>query len=320
MSTFSPDEQRRIEIAVAVHDADALPKVADAGSIITRGSRRIQVMHNGVLIDEGCYHGAFMTEIIRRLKGHHEPQEERAFHAVVQRLKADTAAPVMIELGSFWAYYSLWAKAVNDATTCICVEPDPRNLETGRRNFELNDHAATFVHAAVGTPHGAYQRIRTESDNQRRSVQLVSLEGLMRDHGLGHVDLLLSDIQGHETGLLEQSRDLLRSGRVRFMVVSTHHHVITGDPLTHQRCLGTLREVGAHIIAEHSVLESCTGDGLIVASMDERDTDMTVELTAVRARDSLFGEPEYEIARAMRWSGARVARRAQSALAQAFRR
>ena len=285
-----------------------------------RGSRRVQVMHNGMLIDEGCYHGAWMTEIIRNLRGHHEPQEELAFHAVVERLKADTPAPVMVELGSFWAYYSLWAKTANPETRCVCVEPDPSNLEVGRRNFELNDVPATFVHAAVGTPHGATAKIRTESDNALRPTPLVSLEGLMRDQGLERIDLLLSDIQGAETELLTGARELLRSGRVRFLVVSTHHHLITGDPLTHQRCVELLREAGAHVITEHSVLESCSGDGLIVASMDPRDTDMTVETTIVRSRNSLFGEPEYDLAQALKLNPRHLARRGLATVRRALHR
>ncbi len=285
-----------------------------------RGSRRVQVMHNGMLIDEGCYHGAWMTEIIRDLRGHHEPQEELAFHAVVERLKADTPAPVMVELGSFWAYYSLWTKTANPETRCVCVEPDPSNLEVGRRNFELNGVPATFVHAAVGTPHGATVKIRTESDNALRPTPLVSLEGLMRDQGLERIDLLLSDIQGAETELLTGARELLRSGRVRFLVVSTHHHLITGDPLTHQRCVELLREAGAHVITEHSVLESCSGDGLIVASMDQRDTDMTVETTIVRSRNSLFGEPEYDLAQALKLNPRHLARRGLATVRRALHR
>jgi SAM-dependent methyltransferase len=79
------------------------------------------------------------------------------------------------------------------------------------------------------------------------------------------------------------------------MVVSTHHHSISGDPLTHQRALAQLTEAGAHIITEHSVAESFSGDGLIVASFDDRDRDLVVEVSRARAKDSLFGEPEVEL-------------------------
>jgi FkbM family methyltransferase len=311
---LTDEDRRRIDLTTAVRDTDRLPRVADAGAVVVRDGRRVQIMHNGVLIDEGCYHGEFMTEIIRRLQGHHEPQEELVFHAIIDRLAQEGTGGTAVELGSFWAYYSLWAKAALPDATCVCVEPDPRNLEVGRRNFELNGLDARFVHAAVGAPHGSTLQIRTESDNRVRPVPLVSLEGLMRDHELERIDLLLSDIQGAEVGLLEHAAAVLRSGQVRFLVVSTHHHSISGDTLTHQRCLDLLRTTGAHVIAEHSVSESCSGDGLVAVSFDPRDADLQVHPTIVRSRDTLYGEPEYEIARAQRFSPEPLARRAASAL------
>jgi FkbM family methyltransferase len=309
MSAFSADERRRIELTTKVRDTDALPKVENAGEVIEHEGRRVQVMHNGLLIEEGCYNGAWMTEIIRRLRGHHEPQEELAFATVLSRLGADTEGPTVVELGSFWAYYSLWARTADPTTRSICIEPDPNNLEVGRRNFALNGHEGRFIHAAVGAPHGTTIRLRTESDNALRAVPLVTLDGLMRDEGLERIDLLLCDTQGAELGLLTGAHDTLRSGRVRFLVVSTHHHSITGDPLTHQRCLQALRDCGAHVIAEHSVLESCSGDGLIAVSLDPRDADLEVHVSAVRSRDTIFGEPEYELERALRYSPRRAARR-----------
>jgi FkbM family methyltransferase len=277
-------------------------------------------MHNGIVVEEHCYGGPWMTEIIRQLRGHHEPQEEVAFNAIVERLRSDTAQPVMVELGSYWAYYSLWLKAAIPGARCICVEPDPRNLEVGRRNFELNGFSGDFVNAAAGSPHGRMMRMRTESDLAMRRVRLVTLEGLMRENHVERVDVLLSDIQGAEADLLTVAQPLLRAGRVRFLVVSTHHHSISGDALTHQRCRDILRDCGAHIIVEHSVHESASGDGLIVASTDPRDRDMELEVTLVRAKDSIVGEPEYELAKAMRLSPQRlrqaIGKRVQSTLSR----
>ena len=67
-------------------------------------------MHNGLLIFEGCYYGGWTTEIIRGLSGHHEPQEEPCFAEMLRMLAASehSSSPFMVELGSFWAYYSMW--------------------------------------------------------------------------------------------------------------------------------------------------------------------------------------------------------------------
>jgi FkbM family methyltransferase len=299
MSTFSELDQRRIDLTVAVRDTDAIPKVPDAGDVIERDGVAVQVMHNGIVVREGCYHGAWMTEIIRQLRGHHEPQEELAFHTVLERLASDTPEPTMVELGSFWAYYSLWTKQAIPATRLILVEPDPANLEVGRRNLELNGvEASAILHAAVGGEHDAEITVVWESDGRRHKTRQVTIDGLMRECGLERIDLLLCDVQGAEVQALKGAARSLAEHRLRFLVVSTHHHQITGDPLTHQRCLRLLEDAGVHIIAEHSVSESCSGDGLIVASTDSRDDDLHAPVTITRSRDTLFGELEWDLARA----------------------
>ena len=298
MATLSPHELRRIEQTVACHDTDSIPKVADAGAVQERADgTRVQVMHNGVLVEEGGYYGAWMTEIIRRLRGHHEPQEELAFHHAVERLKADTPAPVMLELGSFWGYYSLWlARAIPGARTLL-VEPDPAYLDVGRRNFALNGLEGTFIDAAVGED-GTSAPFTCESDGSVRDVARVSVDGVLHREGIERLDLLLCDTQGAELTAIEGAAHALTDKRVRFLFVSTHHHSISGDPLIHRRCLELLRHRGAHVIAEHTARESCSGDGLIVASMDPRDADLDVPVSHVRARDSLFGDADDELAAA----------------------
>jgi FkbM family methyltransferase len=254
-------------------------------------------MHNGVRVIEGGYYGEWMSEVIRRLRGHHEPQEELAFHAVVERLAPTSGpAPVVIELGSWWAYYSLWAQQRLAGARSFCVEPDPAYLEVGRRNFGLNGREATFHHAAVGFGPTPPQPFECESDGLVHDVPFEGLGSLLDRFGIEHADLLLVDIQGAETPMLDGARDLLRAGRVRFIVMSTHHHLISGDPLTHQRCVMLLRELGAHILLEHTVAESFTGDGLIVASFDPQDEGMQIITSRCRVGDSLFGDPLWDLA------------------------
>jgi FkbM family methyltransferase len=299
MTVFSEADQRRIDLTVAVRDTDVIPKVPDAGEVIERDGVPVQVMHNGIVVREGCYHGAWMTEIIRQLRGHHEPQEELAFHTVLERLASDTPEPTMVELGSFWAYYSLWTKRAIPAARLILVEPDAANLEVGRRNLELNGvEASAILHAAIGSEHDATITLAWESDGRRHKTRQISIDGLMSEYRLERIDLLLCDVQGAEVAALRGATRALAERRLRFLVVSTHHHRITGDPLTHQRCLQLVQDARVQIIAEHSVSESCSGDGLIVASTDPRDNDLHAPVTITRSRDTLFGELEWDLARA----------------------
>ena len=232
----------RVELTTSCGDTNNLDKVADAGMTKVVGDERVQVMHNGVLVVEGCYYGGWMTEIIQRLRGHHEPQEEIVFDELVRRVARSTGRPTMIELGAFWGYYSLWLLHEAPDALAVLVEPDPHNLDAGRRNFALNGRTGHFVQAAVGPVDRPPQPFVCESDGMARQVPVVSLQGLIEQFALDHVDLLLLDVQGAETAFLEGAASLL-ADRVRFVVVSTHHHTISGDVRTHQRCLEVVRRL-----------------------------------------------------------------------------
>lgn len=302
-AVMDPTTRRRIQMTVSCRDADDLPRVAGAGEVFEHEGVRVQRMFNGILVEEGAYFGDFNTPIIRGLRGVHEPQEEPVVHAIVNRLVEERGAgilarrPFAIELGSFWAYYSIWfTRALPDAHV-LAMEPDPAFLEVGRRNADLNDVAdrVTFVHGAVGDQSGDSIPFVAESDGQEYSVPAYDLASLMSMAGVDEVDVVFCDIQGFETPMLRQSATLLASGAVRFVVMSTHHSSISGDPLTHQKARRTIEELGGYVVAEHTVSESFSGDGLIVASFNGRDRDFTVEVSHARARDTLFGELEQEV-------------------------
>jgi FkbM family methyltransferase len=290
-------EPERVRLTTSCRDADRIPKVDNAGTVLATPDGPVQVMHNGVLIVEGCYYGEWMTDIIRTLRGHHEPQEEVVFHEIVERLAADTPRPTMFELGAFWAYYSLWALQRIPDTRVILVEPDPNNLQVGRANLALNGRRADILQAAVGSDAEPPHTFFCESDGQTRLVPTESLPSLLTRFDVPFLDLLLLDVQGAELAVLEGARDVLAE-RVRFVMVSTHHHAISGDPATHQHCLQLLRDLGAHIVAEHTVAESFSGNGLIAASFDRRDVQLRVPISHARASESLFGDPVAELSQA----------------------
>jgi FkbM family methyltransferase len=292
---LEPADARRVLMTISCHDADRLPKVVGAGEVFELNGRSVQRMHNGTLIEEGCYYGPWMTEIIRVLRGHHEPQEEVVFHEVLERLVATEPAASMIELGSFWAYYSMWFHQRTQGNHIVALEPDPGYLEIGRRNFALNAMNATFVHGAVGDSPGQTCAFTAESTGEAVEVVQYDLASLMKETDLDRVGLLMVDIQGFETQLIERAAELFPTGLVRFMIVSTHHHQISGNALTHQQVLERLKGCGAHVIAEHTVGESYSGDGLIAVSFDERDRDMSVTISHARAKESLFGELEVDL-------------------------
>ena len=151
----------------------------------------------------------------------------------------------MVELGRFWAYYSLWFHHAAARRDHLLVEPDPAYLEVGRRNFALNDMDGTF-HPRRRRPRPRRPGVPSSARATGRCADpSVTLAGLLDRLGLERFDLLLCDAQGAESACSTARASCCAPGGVRFLVVSTHHHMISGDPLTHQRCLDLLRELRA---------------------------------------------------------------------------
>jgi FkbM family methyltransferase len=121
----------------------------------------------------------------------------------------------------------------------------------------------------------------------------------MATYGIEHLDMLHCDAQGIETNILESCSALFRAGRVSWVFISTHSHHISGDPLTHQRCLSLLLNAGATIVTEHDVQESFSGDGLIVAKFGALPEGWAPPaLSYNRYSDSLFRNPLFDLAAA----------------------
>jgi FkbM family methyltransferase len=300
LEELTPSDERRVALTVSCSDSASIPKVENAGAIVEREGQPVQVMHNGLIIEEGCYYGPWMTEIISQLRGHHEPQEELVFHRILDRIDSTSHAPVMVEFGSFWTYYGMWFAKTLPGSRVIAVEPDPGYLPVGERNCRLNKLSAqfTFIQGMIGDLPGEPTNFLAESDGLSYQVLQHDLASVMAATEVDYIDLVLADVQGAESVLVRRGQGDFASRKVRFLIVSTHHHSISGDPLTHQRVLSALEDAGAHVIAEHSVSESFSGDGLIAVSFDDRDEGFKVDVSRARSRDSLFGELEWDLANA----------------------
>ncbi|MCW0217358.1 MAG: FkbM family methyltransferase, partial [Prosthecobacter sp.] len=274
-------------------DCDHIPKVLGAGEVIEAENERVQIMHNGVRVLSDGYYGPWMTDIIKRLKGHHEPQEELVYHELM-KLLSPTAK--MIEIGGFWSYYSLWFLSLSAGRSAIVVEPDPENLKVGKANANLNNAAIEFVQASVGQDFAESIEFVTETSG-RISIPTVSLPYLLDKFSIEVLDLLHCDAQGAETDVIASSQKIFSGGRVKFCVFSTHSHHITGDPLTHQRCLQMLQDFGARILIEHDVHESFSGDGLIAATFERTPLKWeTPQISRNRYSTSLFRNPLFDLA------------------------
>lgn len=287
--------KQRAEMTLACKDADKIPRVKDAGKTKQVGGQDVQIMHNGIMVLKDGYQGEWESRVIEGLRGIHEPQEEKAYHEVIKR--ADPGG-VMIELGSWWSYYSMWfLKAVKNSTA-YCTEPDPENMQLGLKNAELNgfveDKDIFFRAYASGENDGKKLSFAAE-DGSTLPVVERTVDSMIAEEGIKDVQVLHFDIQGAELATLHGARQSIKDAKIRFVVISTHHYTISGDPNIHQKCIDFIKKNGGHIIAQHTILESCSGDGLIVASFDERDKDMSVPVYLQPTNDSLFRHAEADI-------------------------
>jgi FkbM family methyltransferase len=286
--------EERTAMTISCRDCDYIPKVKNAGGVMQKNGQEVQVMHNGVLVKKGGYHGEWMSRIIKELRGHHEPQEEKIFYELLQRIRA---GGVMIELGAFWSYYSLWFHKHVKRATNYCCEPDPGNMAVGQFNALLNQANLNFIQAAAGSKDGDIIQFDLESKpGEKLAVPIKSVDSLVAENKLAKIDMLHMDVQGAELETLKGAAETITAGKLRFLIVSTHHYLFSGDPLSHHKCLDYITSLGGYIISSHTVAESYSGDGLIAASFDPRDRELAIEVSLNHTDRSLFRPHEKDLA------------------------
>tara|TARA_R100001163_G_scaffold65655_1_gene63773 strand:- start:814 stop:1668 length:855 start_codon:yes stop_codon:yes gene_type:complete len=239
--------------AIQCRDTVNIPKVENAGEVITYNGSSCQVTNNGSLIHEGCYHQKWVTDIIKELKGHHEPQEEKLFH------EALTYVPdggTMLECGSFWSYYSLWFhKKIMNAHN-IMVEPIPLKLEIGQLNFELNDFTGEFLNGYIGASYNPSSTF-VDWDASSYNIPEFSIDWIMETYGIDSLDILHADIQNNEIPLLLGAEKSLQAHKIKFIFLGTH---MPNFPI-----ISKLQSYGYYILEQFEVNQSYFDDGLIVA-------------------------------------------------------
>ena len=232
----------RIRLVLESADNKHIRRVPGAGSI----SDGYQLMHNGQRILCGSYYGKPIARMLKENKGVHEPQEEYIFQEIIAQLPEK---PVMLELGAYWGFYSLWLKQVRPAAKVYLAEPVLENLQMGIRNFIANNINGVFIHAASGKANGG------EMDG----VPVFSVDELMLHYQIPFLDILHADIQGYELQMLEGSMQSLQQNKIRYIFISTHSNQL------HRQCISVLQSNGYTVVCEADMDASYSYDGLIVA-------------------------------------------------------
>jgi hypothetical protein len=225
-------------------DFALIPKHPNAGRV---RNRRL-IMHNGLKVLPTAYYGYQFLARSRKTLTVDEPQEERLFGDLLRHLPPRST---MLELGSFWAFYSLWFHSAVPHARNYMVEPVLKNLAYGKTNFEINGFTenATFVHALVDAAPGM-------SDG----IPVISVDSFCREHAIDHLTVLHSDIQGYESRMLDGAEEMLSKGGIDYIFISSHSNVL------HDDCIATLKRHGYGIVSDVNLDEAYQADGVIFAA------------------------------------------------------
>lgn len=233
--------KKRLSNILSSPDNEYIPRCDRAGDII-RGK---QIMHNGLKIHLGSYYGPEYSVVLRASKGVHEPQEERVFREV---LPAIPPKAVMIEMGSFWSFYSMWFQKEIPGAVNFMIEPDEFNMGQGKRNFKLNGMKGEFIQAFIG-----------ESSGQLDHGKCICIDDFVEERKLPFVHMLHSDIQGFEYDMLLGAKKTIQNQKLGYIFISTHSNEL------HEKCLKFLEKNNFTILASANLDESYSEDGLIAA-------------------------------------------------------
>jgi FkbM family methyltransferase len=111
----------------------------------------------------------------------------------------------------------------------VAIEPGVHNFEVLTLNIALNKVANAILlnlaaHNRRETVHfvGTNSNLHIDSSSNGQPSQGIPIDSVMLDLGIGKIDLLKIDAQGHEKPVLLGMHNLLGQGAVRFVLVEVH--------------------------------------------------------------------------------------------------
>ena len=237
-----------------------IKRVPDAGKVVDGNV----ILHQGIKVSAQGYYGDF-SDCLTLNVGVHEPSEERMFQEVLNDIDP---GGTMIELGSYWAMYTIWFnKIIKDAVN-YCIEPEAGNLNIGIDNCKLNDVEADFTLGFIGNSGGE-----------------IKISEFVKEKKIDYIDMLHSDIQGYELHLLQDLVPLMKDKKIKYLFISTHSNDI------HYEAIRIMEECDYRIIASADFDEQtfCM-DGIIVACQKDNET-ITKTSLGNRRKTPLRNEP-----------------------------
>jgi hypothetical protein len=185
-----------------------IERVADAGYV---DKNNCVILHNGnrvPLAGDFAYYEGF-SDILIFNRGVHEPLEEYCFQEMLKKIKIKS--PIIIELGAYWAHYSMWVKKKFPEAKCYMIEPELKNLECGKNNFRINNFDGKFINDSI-------QNSETGGGFQ--------LDVFASKKKLTSINIFHCDIQGYEVPMLQGTKFIFENQIVDYAFISTHSEAI----------------------------------------------------------------------------------------------
>ncbi|HOY47813.1 MAG TPA: class I SAM-dependent methyltransferase [Flavobacteriales bacterium] len=243
LKDLSPEQRQhwadRIRITKLSTDNQKINKIPTSGKLIDGKLH----MHNGLVIDPLSYYGPPMLRLLMENHAVHEPQEEYVFQEVLKNMKPGA---VMLELGCYWGFYSMWfASKVKNAKNFLIDNGD--GIARAKGNFAMNKLNATFMVGYIG------------KDVAGSEPPVTNVDRICEQQKIDFVDILHADIQGFEMEMLETMPILTGKKGIGYIFISTHSEEL------HSGCIAWLKDHGYIIICDANLEHTFSEDGLIVA-------------------------------------------------------
>jgi hypothetical protein len=208
-------------------------RVSNAGQV----NDGLITMCTGLKIKINSYYGSF-SDIFLINGGVHEPSEEYVFYDVIKNIKNNN--PIMVELGSYWAYYSMCFLQECPNGKCFLIESEESALKVGMEHFLINNFNGTFIHGKI-----------SNTD--------IIMDKFFIEYKLPKIDILLADIQGYEIEMLNGCQYLLQNNLIDYLFISTHSQDI------HNKCIDIISKYNYKIIVSADFdNETFCYDGIII--------------------------------------------------------
>ena len=191
----------------------------------------------------------------------------------IGRLPDAPGAGTVIDLGANIGLAYRWLRRRYPTARFVCVEPDPGNVRVLRANVESADGSCVVMPVCVG---GSERRVNLASDDGEWGFRIVeaaepsdgdtrviTMDRLLSDAEIEHIDILKCDIEGAEAELFADCRRWI--SLVDAMVVECHLDVMSTETL-----IGTLAQNGADFTLTH--VERRPELGFEIATLQRRES------------------------------------------------